>query len=365
MTATPRPGFLESRSLVFWVTVALMAIGAYWRFSSMFDLWGDYRSGIVASIVVWVVYGVVVAWLIFRLQRFEQRPVSATVAAVAWGFFVAGGVVALVGEDLQSLFDKLLGFDTSREWGPAFRAPLIEETMKYLGVVALALIPRVRLTRVIDGVYYGMLAGLGFVVSENIFFSNEAIAAAGGQGIGSEIFDVLVIRGIASLPFSHVVFSAIAGAGVGYFTSRRGRPVAGRLAVTFGLYATAFALHGFQNSPFLDDVAGNVYIKGLPALAVFLIVLRWGRSEYRSDLRRLADTLGPVSGEDVDSLATRHRRKKAAEATDDPRMAGAEQRALIRLLVTADRYGPDSPPVVEAEAALGADSGSRNGTPAS
>jgi RsiW-degrading membrane proteinase PrsW (M82 family) len=352
VTESRRPGFFEVRSLVFWMTIALMAIGAYWRFSSMFDLWGDYRGGIVASIVVWVVYGVIVAWLIFRLQRFERRPVSATVAAVAWGLFVAGGVVALVGQDLQSLTDKLMGFETSREWGPAFRAPLVEETMKSLGVVALALIPRVRLVRVIDGVYYGMLSGLGFIVSENIFFSNEAIAGAGGEGVGTEILGVMMVRGIASLPLSHVAFSAIAGAGVGYVMSRRGRSLGGRLLVAFGFYATAFALHGFQNSPFLDDVAGNLFIKGLPALAVFLIVLRWGRSEYRSDLRRLADTLGPISGEDVDALATRHRRKKAAEATDDPNAAGVVQRARIDLLVAADRYGADSPLVRNAAAAL-------------
>lgn len=352
MTGPRVPGFVEPRSLVFWTFLGLAGLGIYWRTVSMFDLWGDSSGGIYTSVVVWLAYGAVVAWAIYRLQLFEHRPVSATVAAVAWGLFVAGGVVALVGQDLESLFDKILGFDASREWGPAFRAPLLEEAMKYLGVVALALIPRVRLTRVLDGVYYGMLSGLGFLVSENIFFSNQEIATGSGAGVGGEIFGVFLVRGAVSLPISHVVYTAIAGAGVGYVMSRRGRPLLGRLAVAAGLYATAFLLHGFQNSPLLDDVSANLFIKGAPALVVFLVVLAWGRREYRRDLRGISQSLSALSDDDFAVLSTRRRRRRAVKAAPDPDRARQVQQLQIGLLVAADIYGAGSEEADAAQTAL-------------
>ncbi|MDJ0498343.1 MAG: hypothetical protein QNJ89_10960 [Acidimicrobiia bacterium] len=50
-----------------------------------------------------MLYGALVGWLIYRLQRFEHRPVSGSVAAIVWGLFVAGGVVEAVGQDLQNV----------------------------------------------------------------------------------------------------------------------------------------------------------------------------------------------------------------------------------------------------------------------
>lgn len=352
MSEPRTPGFFEPRSLVFWAFVGLVALGLYWRTSNMFELWGDYPAGIAASVIVWLVYGLVVGWLIYRRQLIEYRPVSSTIAAIAWGLFVAGGVVALVGQDLQSLTDKLFGFDASREWGPALRAPVLEESMKYLGVVALALIPRVRMNRVLDGVYYGMLSGLGFLVSENIFFSNEEIAFDAGNGIASHILDVMVLRGIFALPFSHVVYTAIAGAGIGYLVSRRGRPIARRIAVAAGFYITACLLHGFQNSPILDDVGGNLFIKGLPALVIFVIVVRWGRAEYRRDLAAIADELETITADEFAGLATRRRRRKAVKQADDGAMVQRVQRGQIDLLIAADIYGTESEETAEASSTL-------------
>ena len=337
------PGFFEPRSLVFWAFLGLVAVGAYWSVTGTFDLWGDYPGGIYAATIVWLIYGAVVGWLIYRLQLFEHRPIAATLAAIAWGLFVAGGVVSLVGQDLQSLVDKVLGLDTSREWGPALRAPFLEETTKYLGVVALALIPRVRLGRVLDGIYYGMLVGLGFLINENIFFSNEEITASAGADIAGNIFDVLILRGVVSLPFSHVVYTAIAGAGVGYVMSRRGRPLLGRLAVAVGLFVSAALLHGFQNSPILEDVGGNLIIKGLPALAVFVIVLIWGRREYRSDLSGLASSLPQITDDEFAQLGTRRRRRKAVKVSTDHQATRRRQEDQIGLLVAADIYGIGSP----------------------
>ena len=350
MSVPTTPGFLDRRSLVTWVTMVLMALGVYWQVTSQTDLWSN-RSGLIIAAVFWLAYGIVVGWLIYRLQLFEHRPVSATIAAIAWGAFVAGGIIGLVGQDLQSLFDKVFGFEASREWGPAIRAPFIEETLKLLGVVALALIPRVNLSRVIDGLYYGMLSGLGFLVSENAFFMNEAINLE-GDSIGTALSETFLVRGFIVLPFSHVVFTGIAGAGIGYFMSRRGQSVVGRTLVAFGFYVAAFLLHGFQNSPILEDNSLALVIKGIPALAVFLVVLWWARREYRADLGAIADGYEAITEDDLEALSSRRHRRKAARQADDHGRARRIQRAEIDLLVAADIYGPSSDRVADAQSQL-------------
>jgi RsiW-degrading membrane proteinase PrsW (M82 family) len=340
MNVPTTPGFFDRHSLVTWVTIVLMVLGIYWQLSSANDLWSD-TGGAVAAAVFWLAYGVIVGWLIFKLQLFEHRPTTATIAAVAWGAFVAGGIVALVGQDLQSLLYKLLGFETNREWGPAIRAPFVEETLKLLGVVALALIPRVNVSRTIDGLYYGMLSGLGFLISENAFFTNEAINFS-GDSVGTALFETFLLRGLFALPFSHVVYSGIAGAGIGYFMSRRGRGVVGRVLVAFGFYVVAFLLHGFNNSPIFGDAEFSLFIKGIPALATFLVVLWWARKEYRTDLAAIADGYEVITVEDLDSLATRRLRRRAAKNAARREAARSTQRAAVNLLVTADIYGPGS-----------------------
>jgi RsiW-degrading membrane proteinase PrsW (M82 family) len=360
MNNSKRPGINEPRSLVFWTLIVLIVFGFYLEMTRTFKLFGDYTDGIATSTIVWVVYGAVIGWLIYRQQLFEHRPVSAAIAVFVWGGFVAGGVTGVATEDLQSIADKLLGFELSREWGPAFRAPFIEETMKWLGVVTLALIPRVRLARVADGLFYGMISGLGFLVFENIFFSNQAILATSGQDIGDGILGVMLIRGIISLPLSHVVFTGIAGAGIGFFVSRSGQSMVKRIAVAIGLLATAFLLHGFQNSPLLDSISGSIFLKGLPALVIFLLVLRWARSEYRTDLRSIASELPAITNEDFDALATKRRRGKAAKALENAQQARTIQHAQIDLIVTADIYGVDAPETQKATQTLASLSGSQD-----
>ena len=340
MTVPATPGFFERRSLVTWTTIALMALGIYWQVTTDLDRWAD-TTGIVIGAAFWIIYGLVVGWLIYKLQLFEHRPVTATVVAVAWGAFVAGGIVALVGQDLQSLMDKVIGFETNREWGPAFRAPFIEETFKLLGVVALALIPRVNITRVIDGLYYGMMSGLGFLISENAFFTNEAINLS-NETLGAALFDTFIIRGVVALPISHVVYTGIAGAGIGYFMSRRGESVARRSLVAVGLFVVAGLLHGFLNSPLLDDVGSALLIKGIPALAIFLVVLWWARREYRDDLAEIAAGYDLITESELEELSSRRHRRKAVRLSDDHKRARNIQRAQIDLLVSTDIYGTAS-----------------------
>ena len=352
MSVPTTPGFFERRSLVTWATIVLMALGVYWEVTTETDKWTD-TTGLVASAVFWLIYGVLVGWLIYKLQLFEHRPVTATIVAVAWGAFVAGGIVSLVGQDLQSLFDKVLGFETSREWGPALRAPFIEETLKLLGVLALALIPRVNLSRIADGLYYGMLVGLGFAISENAFFTNEAINI-GGDTVGTALFENLLTRGVFALPFSHIIYTGIAGAGIGYFMSRRGQSIVGRTLAAFGFFAVAFLLHGFNNSPILGDAEFALFIKGIPSLAVFLLVLWWARREYRDDLATLAGGYEGITEDDLEALSTRRHRRKAARHAGDHRRARRIQRAQIDLLVAADIYGESSDRAADAESGLAA-----------
>lgn len=363
------PGFVEPRSLVFWLFIGLAAYGLWWHVNEDLGRWGEYPGGLLVSVVVWIVYGVVVGWILYQVQLFEHRPVSSIAAALLWGGLVAGAGSVIGGEGVHSLIAKWFGTDFANDWAPALSAPTMEEGLKILGVIALALIPRVRFSTILDGLFYGMLIGLGFTVSENITYTNVAIAATGGADIGGSMVDVIIQRGIIAIPFAHVVYTGISGAGIGYVVSRRGKPVLGRILVAIGLFALAWGFHFFNNSP-IFEVGGAVILKGIPALATLLLLAWWGRTEERTRMRELGGALDDdlIDADEFEQLGSRRSRRRARRRASEAGGRAAKhamkrlQAERIDLLVAADRYGPTAPEVAphasavrSAEAAASAD----------
>lgn len=351
-----RPGFVEPHSLVFWLFVALVVYGLWWSVNEDVGRWGDYPAGLASSVVMWVLYGVVVGWILYQVQLFEERPVSNIAAALLWGAAVAGAGSVIGGEGMHSLIAKWFGTDFASDWGAALSAPIMEEGLKILGVVALALIPRVRLSTILDGLFYGMMIGLGFMISENITYTNVAIQGSGGDVTGS-LVDVFLQRGVLAAPFGHAIYTGIAGAGIGYFVSRRGRPVLGRLLVAIALFLVAWAFHFFNNSP-IFDVGGALILKGIPALATLLLLAWWGRREERARYRALATEIDDdlIDGPQFEQLGSRRSRrrarKQAAKAGGSKRALQHVQQRRIDLLVAADRYGSAAPEVAPYAAAV-------------
>ena len=90
------------------------------------------------------------------------------------------------------------------------------------------------------------------------------------------------MRGFLGGLWSHTLFTALAGAGVGFFVARRDRPVWQRTVVAVVLFVVAAGFHFLWNSPLLAGgvdlgLLGSeprcVLVKGIPALLVGVVLL--------------------------------------------------------------------------------------------
>ncbi|WP_062465276.1 PrsW family intramembrane metalloprotease [Demequina soli] len=338
------PTFIDGRSWVFW-TMIVLAIGAFAQVTplALESLLANPLSG-AASAAVWTLYGLVFATAVYLLELYERRPLVNVVGAIAWGAVVAVGISRIAGPAMHQIVGQWLGEDSP--WLSAIAAPLVEEPLKALGVVALALIPGARIRTVADAAFYGGMVGLGFQVLEGFLYTSRTAALAGNPM--DAVAQVFVLRGIVAGLWSHAAFSAVAGAGIGYFFVAVG-PAWRRWLVALGSLGAAMVLHGFLNSPLIHgSQVTAALIKGVPIVIVLATTLHVSHLRERAVFARTARVTVPdhlVSPADFDGLSTRNRRRAARADMRERHGAQAArdlhrlQRAQLALLVAAHSDG--------------------------
>jgi hypothetical protein len=161
--------------------------------------------------------------------------------------------------------------------------------------VLLLLAPR-RPHTPLDGLAAGAAVGLGFQVAEDLVYTIRAMPVLGPA---RAIVEVLWVRGVVSGLWSHALYTAIAGYGIGYAVIRRNCRWRRRLGVALGCLVGAAALHSLWNSPLLGDprdIGLGQPAKGIVALVFFAMILVAGqRRESQMFLPYLA-LPGPGAG---------------------------------------------------------------------
>lgn len=158
------------------------------------------------------------------------------VASLMWGAGVSFLIVLAAGLPIFDLLEKLGWTFTFASWGGAYP----EEIAKAVGVAVILLSFR-RLNRPWHGFITGGMIGLGFEVFENLLYgSYGALLDA-----NSDLTGVLVTWGARGFlgPGLHVVFSAIAGWGVGLALFMADRSPWWRWGVAVFWTFLAFAFH--------------------------------------------------------------------------------------------------------------------------
>src|SRR5262249_55336834 len=202
---------------------------------------------------------------------------------------------------------------------------------------------------IVDGFVYGGMVGLGYQVVENVSYAAMAVAANGNGDRIDPVFGVFIARGFLAGPWSHTVFTALAGAGVGYAVVRVDRSWAARVCFALMCLAGAWLCHFAWNSPLLSSglglgVLGRIVvllIKGGPVLAMALLLARAARMRegdyYANVLSTLTDprVVTPSELRMICSPAGRAALRRAAEA----RAGAAGERAARRLQGAQGRPG--------------------------
>jgi protease PrsW len=139
------------------------------------------------------------------IDRLEPEPWASRVHAFLWG-----GTVAVVGAVLVNSVVLLTVGETATA---VISAPLVEETMKGLGI--LWAVRRREVDGPVDGIVYAGWVAAGFAMIENI----EYFFVASDDGVLAETF---VARALLT-PFAHPLFTVWIGLAIGLAVSRRWR----------------------------------------------------------------------------------------------------------------------------------------------
>jgi hypothetical protein len=199
---------------------------------------------------------------------------------------------------VHNLVAKLASPGLAAEWGSALAGPTVEEIAKALGIVAIVLVARAQVNSVLDGVVYGSLVGLGFQVVEDVVYAVNAVAVAGRGDQVAPVVATFLLRGFLAGLWSHTLFGALAGAGIGYLAVRTDRPLFWRSTVAVLAVLGAMAIHFLWNSPLLSlgggaGIFADLFVKGIPPLLVILLLVRGVRHReagyYMAQLAALGD----------------------------------------------------------------------------
>jgi hypothetical protein len=115
-------------------------------------------------------------------------------------------------------------------------APIAEEFLKALVLIALFVFARREFNGVLDGIIYGALVGFGFAMSENILYF---------IAYQDQLVSVWLLRAVL-FGFNHAFFTSIVGIALGLVRYERRRWV-GYVAVPVALWL-AILLHALHNS---------------------------------------------------------------------------------------------------------------------
>ncbi|MET7302028.1 PrsW family intramembrane metalloprotease [Embleya sp. NPDC005575] len=355
-------GIVQPARAAFWLYPIVLALGAASVVPNFIRLSSAAPSGaIVLSVVIHTLWLIPALAVITHLDLFEREPLSFCVAAVLWGGVVATGFALVANDNVLSYLAKL-DPKFATDWGASISAPVVEETLKLLGVVVLILINRRVFESVLNGFVVGALVGLGFQVVENVMYAlNAAIQA--GETWASGIMAGFFVRAIVNGLWSHAAFTAMTGAGAAYVVVGVRRPIAVRLAAAGALYLVAWALHFVNNSPILELVLERtdwyltivqIVLNGLVVLAIASFVYRLAaRQEYRWFARAVGDEPDLLPLRELAALASNRTRKEAVEAArrDHGRKAARAQSRLQRAqlgygVALARSADPDTDPGV-------------------
>jgi RsiW-degrading membrane proteinase PrsW (M82 family) len=242
---------------------------------------------VIVSVLMAIIPLFIVVPTYLWLDRYEAEPVRYQVAAFLWG-----AVVAVVGAFFLNTFGLKLLVDARwsepLETGAVYLAPVVEESLKGLGILLVYLLRRREFDGVIDGIVYAGLIGAGFAFSENILYLGQAYTLYGDEGLTST-FIVRCLMG----PFGHPLFTSCIGIGIGIAVTTR-NPAVRVLAVVVG-WVCAVVLHGLWNLSALAGMDGFVEAYAtyqVPLFLAFIGFLVWLR---RREGRLIGQYLSPYA----------------------------------------------------------------------
>ncbi|MCS6798050.1 MAG: PrsW family intramembrane metalloprotease [Myxococcota bacterium] len=195
------------------------------------------------------------------LDRYDPEPWYALFGCLAWGALVATSISALVNTCVGTMAAFMLGPAHGTTVAAVLSAPLVEETLKGIGVWGVFHFLRREFDGVVDGVIYATFIALGFATVENVIYYARA-AAEGAPVLALTVF----LRGLLS-PWCHPLFTAMTGIGLG-IARESTRPIVRYGAPVLGWSAAVFLHFVWNGTASLGS--GELFLLMLPLWLLFV-----------------------------------------------------------------------------------------------
>jgi RsiW-degrading membrane proteinase PrsW (M82 family) len=240
------------------------------------------------------------------LDRYEKEPKLLLGAAFLWGVVIAGGGAYILNTAFGIGVYALTGSEGAAEFGTtSIAAPIIEEALKGLAILAVFLMFRREFDSVLDGVVYGAVTAMGFAAIENVLYIYRNGYIEGGW----EGFWVLVIIRVVLVGWMHPFFTAFTG--IGLAIARMTRNVFVKIIAVPTGYAIAVVAHAFHNTfsgligGFEGLIAGTfVDYLGYAVMLIFIIwMIVYERNILKKNLREEL-TSGLITSKQYDSATS-------------------------------------------------------------
>ena len=157
--------------------------------------------------------------------------------------------------------------------------PVIEETLKLLGVLGLAFIPAVKLRRSLDGLFYGVLVGVGFLVCESFFYTISNLINNSGNLVGT-LIAMITVRGLMGGIMCHPIYTGIIGTGIGYAFTKKDKNITTRGGILAATIALSLVLHSIWNQQSSVNIIS--IIVGIIGFAILLVLIFWCRGNEKT-----------------------------------------------------------------------------------
>jgi RsiW-degrading membrane proteinase PrsW (M82 family) len=275
--------------------------------------------GFALGVLLATLPAVVGVTAILWIDRYEPEPPRLMWFLFLWGAAVAALAAAIVNTATNEIIAAATG-EEALTTTAVVTAPFVEEGIKGLGILIVALARRSEFDGPLDGIVYAGLVGIGFAFTENVLYFGEAFLQGTEQGgVSGGIAAAGVtffLRGVLG-PFAHPLFTMATGIGIGIAvtTSRAWLRI---VAPVVG-YLVAVSLHSFWNLSATAGLGGflaSYAVIVLPLLGISVATVLVLRSRESARLRAVLPeyaAAGWIAPYDVAMIASLEGRRRARQ----------------------------------------------------
>lgn len=190
--------------------------------------------------------------ILWFLDRRERESPWAIAVALLWGGIIATGLSAPINSQIiaqiagwvseNPVLQETLGPQAALLIGAPIAGPLVEETIKGIGILALLIFLNAEFDNMRDGFIYGALVGIGFNWLESALYVAQTYAEYGFAPWGLQLGARFALFGLSG----HTLYSGILGIFLGLMLQTT-RNWVGWVAIFLGWFLAVLA-HALNNS---------------------------------------------------------------------------------------------------------------------